>query len=1232
MGIAQKTNMSQILERQINEFIQKSRLLTGKVIQEREPWNTEVTAQAIRHFAYGISDDNPLWLDREYARKSSYGSLVAPPSFLTSVLYPVLHGYPMQLPMSNLIGELEYEWFHPILEGDTLSPSAKQTGVYESKDRHNRPLVCILSETSYWNQKEELVGKARSNLAWAARTENDLLVNRSIYQYSEEELAVIREALDRESRRGDRLLWGEEVEINAQLPPLVRGPLTVGDLVCWQAAIGPSYRPGALGYRDTLKAPHTTVKNPITGWSIKNSQHHEDFLLAKQRGMPAPFDNGVMRFAWLSPLLTNWMGDRGQLKRLSVQTIAPVLYGDTIWYEGTVIKKTEQESGILAQVKITGTNQLGELTTTGEAEVLLPCRTQNPQESPVEFIAPNSYPEEPCFHQLIEAQVQQRPEAIALVDSQGQLTYRELNQQANQLAHYLKQFKLKPNTLIGICLDRSCEFAIAILAILKAGSGYLPLDPDYPAERLGFMLKDAQVPVVITRKELQKIAPESDIKLIYTDLNQSEISQQSVENLADPVSSNHLAYAVYTSGSTGQPKAVCIPHYSLSSYMRSIVLPLGIKPSDKYLHTASFAFSAGVRQTLLPLFLGATLVIANQQQRQDPVQLFKLIKKTKVTIWDTVPTIWRFCIDFLQEIEIQVRFELLNNSLRLILVTGEPLAWNLPQDWHDQLQHNAQMINLYSQSETTGTVSYYLIPEDFQDKTGIVPLGKPVEDTKIFLLDEQLNQVEVGEVGELCVAGKRQVRSYLNRPELTRKKFILNPFEGIPHLYKTGDLARYSPEGILEFVGRSDRRIKIRGFRVELEGIEATLNQHPEVKETVVIARDDLPKDNNLVAYVATNHHALAPEKSHQLQEQLRNFIAQTMPEYAVPNFFIFLDSLPRNPNGKLDRRNLPSPQSLNRQRDNFIAPRDELELELAKIWESILDIQPIGIQDNFFTLGGHSLLAVRLFAKIEQIFNHNLPLSILLDAPTIEQLANLLRQEGWSATWSSLVAIKPNGLKPPLFCVHGIGGNILSYRNLAHYLPSDLPVYALQAVGLDGKQPYLATIEAMAEHYLKEIQSVQPQGPYFLLAHSFGGKVIFEMAHKLHQQGQSIGLLALLDSSSPEEKFISLSPAEEQQRKEKFMSQLPSWSKEPGISPLIEVLYQAKRRYKAKPYPGKVVYFKAKEEQSRKTDLFIENWRKFAQEGLDCYEVSGDHWSMLEEPHVQDLAKQIEFCLNFVL
>ena len=972
------------VDSKIDEFITKSQSLTGQIIQEREPWNTEVTRQAIRHFAYGISDDNPLWLDPDYANKSEYGSIIAPPTFLTSVLYPALHGYPLTIPMSNLIGELEYEWFEPILEGNSLTPTAKQTGVYETRDRQNHRLVCILSETNYRNQKDELVGKAKSNLVWIGRQQDDLLLKRSIYQYSESELANIGQALQQESRRGNLILWGEDVELNSQLPSLVRGPLTVGDLICWQAAIGPSYRPGILGYRDGLKAPHTLAKNPVTGWSVKYSQQHEDFLLAKQRGMPAPFDNSVMRFAWLSSLLTNWMGDRGQLKRLSVQMIAPVLYGDTIWYEGKVINKRQRSSGILVKVKITGTNQLGELTTTGEGEVLLPCRKTQDQQHPVEILLPQSHPEEPCFPELIEAQVQRSPEAIAVVDHHRQLTYRDLNQRANQLAHYLRQFKIEPNTLIGICLKRSGDYAIAILAILKAGGAYLPLDPDYPAERLAFMLKDAQVPILVTDQQLSQKLPDLKTILIDLDQNQSEIAKQSQENLVNQINSNHLAYAVYSSGTTGQPKAVCIPHYSLSSYLRSLSQLLEITSKDKYLHTASFAFSAAVRQTLLPLLIGATLVIADEQQRQDPLQLFRLIKDSQVTIWDTVPTIWRFCLDFLQQLEQQERLNLLNNCLGLILVTGEPLAWDIPQSWRYQLQHHAQMINLYSQSETTGTVSYYIIPEEFNHRTGIVPLGKPMEDIKIFLCNDNLHPVAEGEIGEICIAGKRQVQSYLNRPELTRQKFMLNPWEGITHLYKTGDLARYSAEGILEFVGRSDRRIKIRGFRVELEEIEVTLNQHPDLKDSVVITQENQPGDRSLIAYV------IAKDEKPAVTE-LRELLSQKLPEYMIPSAFVFVDAFPLTANGKIDRKALPKADFEANTEEEFIAPRNQIEIKLVEIWQEVLGIDKVGIYDNFFTLGGHSLLATQVISRIRNNFEIELPLPYLFESPTIGELGQYL-------------------------------------------------------------------------------------------------------------------------------------------------------------------------------------------------------------------------------------------------
>ena len=992
ISLSNVLNMNQVIDSQIDVFVKKSKTLNGKIIQERESWNTEITKQAIRHFAYGISDDNPLWLDSNYASKTKYGKLIAPPTFLISVLYPFLHGYPMEVPMSSLIGSLEFEWFEPIVLDDKLTPCAKQTGVQETRDRQNRRLVSILAETTYTNQNQQLVGKANSNLVWIGRTETDFLLERQIYQYSEEELNDITHALEQENKRGNQILWGEDIEIGTKLPPLVRGPLTIGDLICWQSAIGPSYRAGSLGYKDGLKAPHTLAKNPLTGWQVKYSQQHEDFLLAKQRGMPAPFDNGAMRFAWLSTLLINWMGDEASLKRLSVQMLTPILYGDTVWYQGIVKKKTEVDQGILVQVKVTGRNQLGELTTTGEAEVLFSSVKNRSNLSSTdikstELFIPTSLPEEACVHQLIEAKIKQKPQDIAIIDSEKQLTYQQLNQSANQLAHYLQQRGVKSNTLVGIYLERSSDYVIAILAILKAGAGYLPLDPNYPSERLAFMLQDTQVSTIITCSQLKLQLPNLNLKLVDLDLHKSEIIEQNTENLTIPLSSNNLAYGIYTSGSTGQPKAVCIPHYSLSSYLRSLASSLGVKNRDRYLHTGSFSFSAAVRQTLFPLTIGATLIIANDRQRQSPDLLFELIKEKKLTIWDTVPTVWRFHLDYLLNLDDESKTNLLNNDLRLIMVTGEPLSWKIPYQWRYQLQHQAEIINLYSQSETTGTVCYYLVPEEFDEQIGFVPLGVPLPDTEVYLLNQDFQFVKEGEVGEICVTGKRQIKSYLYRPQLTKEKFINNPFDGVSHLYKTGDTARYRSDGNLECVGRIGNRVKIRGFRIELSEIEKVLGQYPNIKQTIVMARENSVGEQYLVAYVVTI------ENIEIKAEQLREYLERKLPTYMIPRSFVSLERLPLTPNGKIDKKALPNPD-LDSQRENeYIAPSSETEIKLTNIWQEVLDIEKIGIDDNFFSLGGHSLLATQVLSRIRNQFKIELPIRSLFESPTISQLAIALRR-----------------------------------------------------------------------------------------------------------------------------------------------------------------------------------------------------------------------------------------------
>ena len=366
--------MSDAINEAIDEFVQRSRDLTGKEVVERTPWNTEATPDAIRHFAYGTSDGNPLWLDPAYAAKTRSGTLVAPPGFLTSVLYPILHGAPMAAPLSSLIGGVEYRWSRPVLAADRLRAVSKQADLYEKKSSSGRRLIFIISEVTYWNQRDEVVGTATGTMIRATQVGTELLFDRPIYRYSDVELEKIGEAIKTEARTGTRTLPWEDVQVGQEIPPIVRGPLTIGDMVAWQAAIGPSYRAGGLGYLDCLKAPHTAVRNPITGWPVKYSQQHEDFHLAAQRGMPGPFDNGVMRFAWVCPLLTNWMGDDGFLRRLYVQVRTPAIYGDTTWFQGTVAEKTRDTDGALVKIRLTGMNQVGITTTSGEADVVLPTR------------------------------------------------------------------------------------------------------------------------------------------------------------------------------------------------------------------------------------------------------------------------------------------------------------------------------------------------------------------------------------------------------------------------------------------------------------------------------------------------------------------------------------------------------------------------------------------------------------------------------------------------------------------------------------------------------------------------------------------------------------------------------------------------------------------------------------------------------------------------------------------
>ncbi|MEI2582759.1 non-ribosomal peptide synthetase [Scytonema sp. PRP1] len=887
------------------------------------------------------------------------------------------------------------------------------------------------------------------------------------------------------------------------------------------------------------------------------------------------------------------------------------------------------------------------------------------------------YPQDKCIHELFEQLVERTPDAVVVMYEEQQLTYQELNALANQMAHYLKTLGVGPEVLVGIFVERSLEMVVGLLGILKAGAAYVPLDPSYPKERLAFMLQNSQPLVLLTQEFLITELPEHTAQVVCFDRDWQFIAQHSEENLNQTATPANLAYVIYTSGSTGKPKGVQVTHTNLCHYAQAMGRALGITAEDVYMHTASIAFSSSVRQLMVPLAAGATVKIATSEQRTDPKALFTAIQQHDVTVIDIVPSYWRNCIHTLSGLEPRTRQALLDNKLRLIVSASEPLMSDIPSQWRFGFKHQARLINMFGQTETCGIVATYPIPAEQDERVKIVPLGRPIANTQIYLLDSHMQPVPIGVPGELHIGGLGLARGYLNRPELTDEKFIPDPFrakEGA-RVYKTGDLARFLKDGSIEFIGRSDYQVKIRGFRIELGEIEAVLSQHPSVLQTVVVAREDASGEKRLVAYVVSNE---GPALS---VSDLRQFLREKLPEYMVPFAFVLLEALPLTPSGKVNRSVLPAPDLAKPDsKENFVAPRNQLEQELVQIWEEVLRVQPIGIKDNFFDLGGHSLLAVHLFGQIETKFGKKLPLATLFQSGTVETLAKMLcptqeqptsdqvlpgtlREDTSIDTWSSLVAIQPNGSKPPLFFMHPMGGEILCYRPIAMYLGSDQPVYGLQPPGLDGKQPLLTRVEDMAALYIQEMQTIQPKGPYYIGGYSFGGIVALEIAQQLHRQGEKVAILAMIDTSVPgSEKrlpfinrvfehvnnFRQQGPAYLQQKlvgwrewgtyqiRHKYMHLLGISEPLPEGDNHIDILganHQAQSQYIFQEYSGRMILLRTDDkEREEATGMQYDpqfGWGELITGGIDVYHIPGSHYTLLEEPNVRVLAEKLKLCLE---
>jgi len=615
-----------------------------------------------------------------------------------------------------------------------------------------------------------------------------------------------------------------------------------------------------------------------------------------------------------------------------------------------------------------------------------------------------------CAHHFFEAQVERTPNAVAVVCNDEQLTYGELNRQANQLAHHLRNLGVGPEVTVGLCVNRSVDMVVGILGILKAEGAYVPLDPAYPPERLSLMIQDTRVPVLLTQEPLLRELPEHEAHVVCLDTQWPSISRQREDNLRGTASAANLAYVIYTSGSTGMPKGVMAEHGSLCCYLPDLQAHLGVNSGDVYLHLASMAFASSVRQFAMPLSQGATVVIAAGEEKISPLALFELIKGKGVTILDIVPSFWRACIHTLARLEAGSRKDLLDNKLRLILTSGEPLPAHVARRWRLEMNHDARIVNLYGLTETTGTAVVYPMPAIDEYGGKIVPLGRPIANIQAYLLDGNLQPVAPGKSGELYVGGPRVARGYLNRPELTAEAFIADPFGDEPgaRLCKTGDVARYLPEGHIEFIGRVDNQVKIRGFRIELEEIEIVLGQHSLLRDVAVVATEDRSGETRLVAYVVPD-----PEGVPSTIE-LRRFLSQKLPAYMVPPTFVMLEALPRLPSGKVDRVGLPTPQAWRLGKERELAPpRTPTEKAVAQILAQVLSLDCVGIHDDFFELGGHSLRGAEVVSEVRKEFQVDLPLESLLKTPTAAGLASEIARRKNEQLGSQDSASQPPTIRP---------------------------------------------------------------------------------------------------------------------------------------------------------------------------------------------------------------------------
>ncbi len=875
------------------------------------------------------------------------------------------------------------------------------------------------------------------------------------------------------------------------------------------------------------------------------------------------------------------------------------------------------------------------------------------------------YAQDRFIHQYIEAQATRRPHQLAVVFEARALTYTELNRSANRLAHWLRSRGVGPESLVGVYAERSLGLVVALLAILKAGGSYLPLAIEYPQARLDYMLQQARPLVILTQRALRDRLPTLPAEVVLLDEEAPPWRHADVHNPHPEVRPTHPAYVIYTSGSTGEPKGVMNTHEGILNRILWVQEAYPIGPGDRVLQKTPYSFDVSVWEFFWPLMMGARLVVARPDGHRDSTYLTEVITREEITVLHFVPSMLQV---FLEDVALIRQCE----TLRLVICSGEALTPSLRDRFFSV--SDAELLNLYGPTEAAVDVTHWLCQRGSRD--AVVPIGWPIANIRMHILDLAGHPCPVGVPGELHIGGIGLARGYLARPDLTAERFVPDPFSKASgqRLYRTGDLACYRTDGRIEYLGRLDFQLKIRGQRIELGEIEENLRAHPMLRDAVVLCRDVQAGDMRLVAYVASD------EGDHAA---LRAFLAHRLPEYMIPSHVVTLDALPLNLSGKVDRQALPV-STLPRATVGgppFVPPRDALERDLAELWASLLQCDRVGLRDQFFfDLGGHSLLALRLLSQVKRQWPSAFTLADFLRDPTVEGTARLLRGAayGGSAAQPPLVPIQSMGSRPPLFLVHPALGTVLGYYELARALGSEQPIYAFQAPGLDGQSDAINDIRELARRYLAAMRQVQPRGPYRLGGYSFGGIVAFEMAQQVIADNEDVTALVIFDTLAPAggvtaetevvdevrllaeiagilERYHGFSPSivpaelvdlgrderlDQVRRRLRQRGALRGLTEALHLEGLLAVnraAVEALSQYRLMPYPGRIALIRSANPSPEDLDgvdpqVFADpsfGWQQWSTRAVDVRYAPGDHVSFMQPPGVAEVAQLLEAILS---